>query len=314
MPDSRFKAPPDPKSRQFNSHSSRRLRKGWVPALLKLRDRPEDNIRELVGLAAELFSADVALFRDPSPYSGSECTLQIGNPACRPAPDLPAILSNDVFSSFDKPITLSDFAPVFSEAWDCFRQSGLVDGLFQPVRLKKSRCGVLALAFSSLQQFTDEDIAQLSALAGQISLQDRLRALEAEQRPAAGTAARTAPPGSDAVRPDGNGGVAPGMDPLLHAAFDMLRQTRLTSHQAKLLEVVERNLGFHVPVSSKLKNLSPAEISVASLIKQQKSNKEIARALRLSIRTVEVHRNNIRHKLNLKNKGVNLRSYLLTLD
>ena len=61
-------------------------------------------------------------------------------------------------------------------------------------------------------------------------------------------------------------------------------------------------------------HLTPVEIQVAHLIKENKSSKDIAQLLNLSIRTVGCYRENIREKLKLKNKKVNLRSYLVSCD
>jgi len=53
--------------------------------------------------------------------------------------------------------------------------------------------------------------------------------------------------------------------------------------------------------SSGLNALSQREIEIISFIKKGHSSKEIADALNLSVKTVEVHRYNILKKLNLKN-------------
>jgi len=50
-----------------------------------------------------------------------------------------------------------------------------------------------------------------------------------------------------------------------------------------------------------LNTLSQREIQIISLIKKGHSSKEIAEALEISVKTVEVHRYNILKKLNLKN-------------
>jgi DNA-binding CsgD family transcriptional regulator len=56
------------------------------------------------------------------------------------------------------------------------------------------------------------------------------------------------------------------------------------------------------------------EIKVANLVKEGKTNKEIAELLCLSKNTILFHRHNIRSKLGLKNKKINLRSHLLSYD
>jgi len=59
--------------------------------------------------------------------------------------------------------------------------------------------------------------------------------------------------------------------------------------------------------------LTPSELQIANFIRMGKSSKEIAHTLQIAGKTVENHRNNLRNKLSIRNKGVNLRSYLIKL-
>ena len=59
--------------------------------------------------------------------------------------------------------------------------------------------------------------------------------------------------------------------------------------------------------------LTPAETQVAGLIRQGKSTKEIAELMGVAASTIDFHRLNIRRRLNLTNKRVNLQSYLKSL-
>ena len=62
-----------------------------------------------------------------------------------------------------------------------------------------------------------------------------------------------------------------------------------------------------------INNLTPSEIKIVKLIQEGKSSKEISVLLNISLRTVENHRANIRKKLNLSNKKINLSSHLMSI-
>src|SRR3989339_903372 len=71
--------------------------------------------------------------------------------------------------------------------------------------------------------------------------------------------------------------------------------------------------GFMEFIASKYFDLTVMEMKVCALLKINLSSKEIASLLNLSIRTVEVHRLNIRKKLGL-DKDVNLNQFIATLQ
>jgi len=58
-------------------------------------------------------------------------------------------------------------------------------------------------------------------------------------------------------------------------------------------------------------SLTQSEIQIATMIKQGFTNKEISQTLNCSKRTIDTHRENIRKKLDLSNKKVNLKTFLL---
>ena len=100
--------------------------------------------------------------------------------------------------------------------------------------------------------------------------------------------------------------------------LEKLKTTQLGSSQVAYLNVLESNLNeivspFPVGLSSKYLNLTPTEIQVANLIRRGESTKEIAELLNSTVRAIEFHRNNIRKKLGLKNKKINLRTHLLSI-
>jgi PAS domain S-box-containing protein len=86
-----------------------------------------------------------------------------------------------------------------------------------------------------------------------------------------------------------------------------------------LAEVIESNLNdilspFIKDMAAKCSGFTPKEIQVADLMKRGKTTKEISQILNLSVRTIDIHRYNIRRKLNITNKKINLQSYLLSLS
>ncbi len=97
--------------------------------------------------------------------------------------------------------------------------------------------------------------------------------------------------------------------------LEKLRQSGLDEKQKGYLELAQSTFNdiiFPFVRSISLLNirLSPAEIRVADLIRQGKTSKEIAEFMHVSPETVKVHRKNIRGKLGLKGKKVNLQTVL----
>ncbi len=100
--------------------------------------------------------------------------------------------------------------------------------------------------------------------------------------------------------------------------IERLKKSRLTCDEMACLHIIESNLmnivsPFTRWLSSEYKKLTPTEIQIANLVREGKTTKEIAQILNLSTRTIDTHRLNIRKKIDIKNKRVNLRSYLLSI-
>ena len=105
---------------------------------------------------------------------------------------------------------------------------------------------------------------------------------------------------------------------LIGPYLDRLRRSRMTTDQQVLVNILATNLDniispFIGRLSAGTRNLTPMEIKVADLVKEGRTNKEIAELLCLSKNTILFHRYNIRRKLGIKNKKVNLRVHLLSL-
>ena len=97
--------------------------------------------------------------------------------------------------------------------------------------------------------------------------------------------------------------------------LESLKQANLKPDQIEYIDLIENNLkNFYDPNYAKLAapeyKLSPTELKVAQLVRDGKTNKEIAKMLHLSKSTILTHRHHVRVKLGIRNKKVNLRSLL----
>ena len=111
--------------------------------------------------------------------------------------------------------------------------------------------------------------------------------------------------------------VVSNMSTLVKPYIEKLKSTPLDAIQTNHLHVIESNLEqivspFVRDIGSRVLELTPMEIRVATLVKEGKSNIEIAEKLSVSKNTILTHRFNLRRKLGIKNKKINLRAYLLS--
>ena len=106
---------------------------------------------------------------------------------------------------------------------------------------------------------------------------------------------------------------------LIGPYLERLKKGRLAAVQLALVDILESNLNniispFTNQLSAGLWNLTPTEIRVANLVKEGKTNKEIAEMLLLSRNTILFHRHNIRTKLGLCRSKKNLRAHLMSVN
>ena len=99
--------------------------------------------------------------------------------------------------------------------------------------------------------------------------------------------------------------------------LDKLKTRMSESEEYAFVEIIESNLKeiilpIAISLPGNLSKLTPAEVQIADLIRNGKTTKEIAKLLKLSPTTIATHRQNIRKKLALTNKKLNLRTILAT--
>jgi len=105
------------------------------------------------------------------------------------------------------------------------------------------------------------------------------------------------------------------LDQLVTPYLDELAMKFANKNDGTLINIIKTNLEqitspFTQRLSMKFRSLSPREIQIANLIRQGWSTKEMAGLLNVSQYTVETYRAGIREKFGIKNKKVNLTSYL----
>ena len=104
---------------------------------------------------------------------------------------------------------------------------------------------------------------------------------------------------------------------LVYPYIEKLEKKGLDEDAQTFVNIIKSNLNDLISplagnLSSKYFALTPSEIQIADLIKQGKTSKEIALIMHVSPKAVSFHRGNLRKKLGLSNKKINLRTYLQT--
>ncbi len=105
--------------------------------------------------------------------------------------------------------------------------------------------------------------------------------------------------------------IEPHMESLKNSNLDPNQKEHLNLMESSLKEIISP---FSQRLTSKYVGLTPGELEVAYLVKEGKRTKDIAQVLNLSDKTIEDYRKQLRAKLGIKNKRINLRTYLLSLQ
>ena len=107
------------------------------------------------------------------------------------------------------------------------------------------------------------------------------------------------------------------IEKLIYPYLEKLGMASDEFSQKTILKIIQSNLEeITSPFAHKYKNyiskLTPAQIQIADLIKKGKTTKEIAALLNLSPATIACHRQEIRKRLSLANKRINLQAVLIS--
>lgn len=100
--------------------------------------------------------------------------------------------------------------------------------------------------------------------------------------------------------------------------LEMLAASSLSTRQKMWAETIRSGLENIIsPLFSRFSSLklqlTPSEMQIAALIRDGRTTKEIAHVQGCSVDAIEFHRKNIRKKLGITHRKVNLRTYLLSL-
>ena len=104
------------------------------------------------------------------------------------------------------------------------------------------------------------------------------------------------------------------IDKLIRPYLEKLKLAQGENSKEALLEIIHTNLdeitSSFIKDKNHLSKLTPAQMQVADLVKHGHTTKEIAYLLNLSPSTIACHRQEIRKRLSLTNKRINLQSAL----
>ena len=98
----------------------------------------------------------------------------------------------------------------------------------------------------------------------------------------------------------------------------IIQKLRLKGESRKYVQLLRKNLqeltsSFGTRLTEREAKLTSREVEICNMVKNGLTSKEIARLLNISLGTTERHRINIRRKLGIINKDINLTSFLKTL-
>ena len=207
---------------------------------------------------------------------------------------------------------------------DLLEQEGVTSLAVIPVKFKEQVVAILSLASHTQSEIPESTRSALETIAARIGgIVSRVRAEEAlkmeqEHLSEANAALKALLRQREEDRRELEEALLTNVKNLVMPYVEKLSKSRLNPDQKLFLGIIESHLWeitspFLRSLSRQFMKLTPTEIRVADLIREGRTTKEIAGILRTSENAVLFHRQNVRRKLELKSKKVNLRSYLSSL-
>ena len=168
----------------------------------------------------------------------------------------------------------------------------------------------------------DDDLNdQMEKIARQLELEERKRELQSQSKDLEemNTALRVLLNKANHDREEMEAKVSNNIRDLVNPYLEKLEQVCRNDLQRSYLDMVRKNLdevvsGFTTNLLRKYASLTPREVQIANMIQQDMTIKEMAETLHISESSVAFHRLNIRKKMGLANKKLNLKTYLRSLE
>lgn len=223
---------------------------------------------------------------------------------------LGAINKGHVYRYILKPWDDKEVRPILKQAGDFYRLTKENNRLVDELKDKNKELEKLNAENQTMNRKLMEDIIRRQEVEEELALRSR----ELEE---ANNAMKILLKQSSEAKQEMESKILSNIRDLIMPYIDDL-QERLDDRQDLLyVKVIKANLeqitsSFSNRLAVKL-NLTPRELQIAELVRQGRTSKDIANLLGLSRRTVETYRDNLRRKLNVKNKKQNLRSLLLSI-
>jgi PAS domain S-box-containing protein len=193
----------------------------------------------------------------------------------------------------------------------CFyRKDGAQRYAYCQTRIIKDSSGQPIRIFGTLKDVTEFKLTELALKEKEKALKEQTESLKEVN-----TALKVLLEHRDAEKAKLEENILSNVKTLVVPYLKGLKGGQLTEEQKTLVNIVESNLAqitsqFTTKLSSMTIGLTPRELEVAGLVRDGMRCKEIAAVMSVSENAVRFHRFNIRNKLGLNKKSINLRAYL----